>query len=641
MNFCFHLLKLLKFLKEKCRKSNNKVIIHCLAGISRSPTLAIAYLMKHLCLKSDEAYRYVKERRQTISPNFNFLGQLYEYEKIQQRQQQQLRLDNEKIEEKNEKKINLQVTKTSFQNTSTESSNNPDLTLFKINRKLHSRPESPPVQQNETTNPIPNKISKDSTTNQEPTNKYSPSLIPRKKQFIFKFNDPAPETSHTMASPQTNKINNICLIQSPSIYSLPSPSQAFSSFNLESPTTSKVLINSNNDNSNRPQLNTEQSQTPISNVVFRQVPKSFTLNLLCEFNNNNNNNNKEESKNNSEDLFNRLRRPTNLLMSPMSPLACKSDTDHSKTQTPVVNSLKRPSSILLGSNTNIQVLNPNLTTIAASCASSNSSMSSNKSPSDIAKDKCFESSFNTSNFNKPTSLSLTRTLSNTSSTSSACSCCSNNSTSSSICSTCSINNTTPASAVSQQQQQQQQPAQSQQQMKKMKLSPIQDRCVLNNFSSFNPSTISAPVSSKSFKFQPTLTLASSSPQQQVNTPSVTINHHNLINSFRISESRSYDAIKTIAEQSFVQLKDFNRRRENNNYDNEDMIIADNENEVNFMKDDDTNRLALISSSLNLLNSATINTNGPSVTKSSNSSSPKSGSNKNSLHGSIETMIEVS
>lgn len=66
---------------EKCRKAKTKVLIHCLAGISRSPTLAIAYLMKHLGLKPDDAYKFVKERRKTISPNFNFLGQLYEYEK--------------------------------------------------------------------------------------------------------------------------------------------------------------------------------------------------------------------------------------------------------------------------------------------------------------------------------------------------------------------------------------------------------------------------------------------------------------------------------------------------------------------------------------------------------------------------------
>lgn len=66
---------------EKCRKSNNKVLIHCLAGISRSPTLAIAYLMKYMNMKSDDALKFVKERRLTISPNFNFLGQLYDYEK--------------------------------------------------------------------------------------------------------------------------------------------------------------------------------------------------------------------------------------------------------------------------------------------------------------------------------------------------------------------------------------------------------------------------------------------------------------------------------------------------------------------------------------------------------------------------------
>ena len=37
--------------------------------------------MRHLNLSADDAYRYIKARRSYISPNFNFLGQLYEYER--------------------------------------------------------------------------------------------------------------------------------------------------------------------------------------------------------------------------------------------------------------------------------------------------------------------------------------------------------------------------------------------------------------------------------------------------------------------------------------------------------------------------------------------------------------------------------
>ncbi|VDK68112.1 unnamed protein product, partial [Onchocerca ochengi] len=68
-----------KFLDEVCERGS-VALIHCLAGISRSPTLAIAYMMRRNNWTSEQAYRYVKDRRPSISPNFNFMGQLLEYE---------------------------------------------------------------------------------------------------------------------------------------------------------------------------------------------------------------------------------------------------------------------------------------------------------------------------------------------------------------------------------------------------------------------------------------------------------------------------------------------------------------------------------------------------------------------------------
>lgn len=41
---------------DNVREGNEAVLIHCLAGVSRSPTLAIAYIMRHLHMNSDEAY---------------------------------------------------------------------------------------------------------------------------------------------------------------------------------------------------------------------------------------------------------------------------------------------------------------------------------------------------------------------------------------------------------------------------------------------------------------------------------------------------------------------------------------------------------------------------------------------------------
>ncbi|XP_004695105.1 PREDICTED: dual specificity protein phosphatase 8 [Condylura cristata] len=83
-NYCEKLLpwldRSIEFI-DKAKLSSCQVIVHCLAGISRSATIAIAYIMKTMGMSSDDAYRFVKDRRPSISPNFNFLGQLLEYER--------------------------------------------------------------------------------------------------------------------------------------------------------------------------------------------------------------------------------------------------------------------------------------------------------------------------------------------------------------------------------------------------------------------------------------------------------------------------------------------------------------------------------------------------------------------------------
>lgn len=66
---------------EEARRNKCNILVHCKAGISRSPTIAIAYLMKWKRLQLHEAYEFVKQCRPQISPNLNFMGQLINYEK--------------------------------------------------------------------------------------------------------------------------------------------------------------------------------------------------------------------------------------------------------------------------------------------------------------------------------------------------------------------------------------------------------------------------------------------------------------------------------------------------------------------------------------------------------------------------------
>lgn len=61
-------------------QNKGSCLVHCVAGISRSATIVLAYLMKHLKMSLREAHTLVKSRRPFIRPNLGFWKQLVDYE---------------------------------------------------------------------------------------------------------------------------------------------------------------------------------------------------------------------------------------------------------------------------------------------------------------------------------------------------------------------------------------------------------------------------------------------------------------------------------------------------------------------------------------------------------------------------------
>ncbi|CAL8093736.1 unnamed protein product [Orchesella dallaii] len=66
---------------DEGRSKEEGVLVHCLAGISRSVTITMAYLMFKMALSLNEAYDLVRSRKSNISPNFHFMGQLLDFER--------------------------------------------------------------------------------------------------------------------------------------------------------------------------------------------------------------------------------------------------------------------------------------------------------------------------------------------------------------------------------------------------------------------------------------------------------------------------------------------------------------------------------------------------------------------------------
>lgn len=62
------------------RLRDGNVLIHCLAGMSRSVTVAVAYIMSVTQLSWKEALKVVRSGRSVANPNLGFQVQLQDYE---------------------------------------------------------------------------------------------------------------------------------------------------------------------------------------------------------------------------------------------------------------------------------------------------------------------------------------------------------------------------------------------------------------------------------------------------------------------------------------------------------------------------------------------------------------------------------
>ena len=76
-NIICHFKECILFIEGK-----DKIFVHCAAGMSRSPTIVIAYIMWKKKLRLNEAIKFVKEKRSIISPNDNFMNQLKIFEEL-------------------------------------------------------------------------------------------------------------------------------------------------------------------------------------------------------------------------------------------------------------------------------------------------------------------------------------------------------------------------------------------------------------------------------------------------------------------------------------------------------------------------------------------------------------------------------
>ncbi|KGL93441.1 Dual specificity protein phosphatase 22, partial [Charadrius vociferus] len=75
-----HFRESIKFIHE-CRLTGEGCLVHCLAGVSRSVTLVVAYIMTITDFGWEDALSVVRAARSCANPNMGFQRQLQDFEK--------------------------------------------------------------------------------------------------------------------------------------------------------------------------------------------------------------------------------------------------------------------------------------------------------------------------------------------------------------------------------------------------------------------------------------------------------------------------------------------------------------------------------------------------------------------------------
>ena len=65
---------------DEARGAGGAILVHCAAGVSRSATIVISYVMREDGKTYEEAFDFVKEKRSVVCPNRGFVEQLQKWE---------------------------------------------------------------------------------------------------------------------------------------------------------------------------------------------------------------------------------------------------------------------------------------------------------------------------------------------------------------------------------------------------------------------------------------------------------------------------------------------------------------------------------------------------------------------------------